>query len=577
RRAQPRRGPRRRGRRHREGHHGRRPHGLPAVDHAPREPAVHRGLQRGLRVRRGVRRRRRRTAARPLRGHHPCPRRADRRAGAGVHGARPRLQPRVPHPPAARRRPGRGPAAGRAVRPGLDPVYRADAGGRAVPGLHGGQRRTGGAAVAELLPGPGTAVRPGLPALPPGTGRLRLGQAPLPARHRRGRRDAGRGGAAPGHRSVDRCHRRHAGLDRELHNGDLAVTSSRPSTVTEPPRTEPSAPALSPLGWARWAWRVLTSMRTALVLLFLLALGAIPGSLLPQRAVSVEQVQNYYLENPDLAPLLDQLFLFDVYASPWYSAIYLLLFISLAGCVLPRAAAHYRLMRARPPRTPRRLDRMPYSATLEVDAAPEQVLAEARELLKGHRIADHGDSLSAETGYLRETGNVVFHLSLLGLLVSLACGSFFGYRGNMLLVEGDAFANTLTSYDAFHPGTAVDPAAIQPFWMRLDDFEASFVEEGGMTGQAESYRADVTYRESPEEPERTHVLAVNHPLRVDGAQVYLLGHGYAPTFRVTDADGQVVFDQAVPFLDRGDGNFTSDGVVKVPDIAPEQLGFTGVF
>ncbi|HLU97566.1 MAG TPA: cytochrome c biogenesis protein ResB [Thermobifida alba] len=347
--------------------------------------------------------------------------------------------------------------------------------------------------------------------------------------------------------------------------------------MTEPPRTEPSAPALSPLGWARWAWRVLTSMRTALVLLFLLALGAIPGSLLPQRVVSVEQVQNYYLENPDLAPLLDQLFLFDVYASPWYSAIYLLLFISLAGCVLPRAAAHYRLMRARPPRTPRRLDRMPYSATLEVDAAPEQVLAEARELLKGHRIADHGDSLSAETGYLRETGNVVFHLSLLGLLVSLACGSFFGYRGNMLLVEGDAFANTLTSYDAFHPGTAVDPAAIQPFWMRLDDFEASFVEEGGMTGQAESYRADVTYRESPEEPERTHVLAVNHPLRVDGAQVYLLGHGYAPTFRVTDADGQVVFDQAVPFLDRGDGNFTSDGVVKVPDIAPEQLGFTGVF
>ena len=98
-----------------------------------------------------------------------------------------------------------------------------------------------------------------------------------------------------------------------------------------------------------------------------------------------------------------------------------------------------------------------------------------------------------------------------------------------------------------------------------------------MANQAASYRADVTYRESPEEPERTHVLAVNHPLRVDGAQVYLLGHGYAPTFRVTDADGHVVFDQAVPFLDRGDGNFTSDGVVKVPDIAPEQLGFTGVF
>ncbi|TDQ54881.1 cytochrome c biogenesis protein ResB [Actinorugispora endophytica] len=318
-------------------------------------------------------------------------------------------------------------------------------------------------------------------------------------------------------------------------------------------------------------------MRTALVLLFLLALGAIPGSLLPQRGVSVEQVQNYFLDNPDLAPWLDRFFLFDVYSSPWYAAIYLLLFVSLAGCVLPRAAAHYRLLRAAPPRTPRRLDRMPYSATLSTDAAPEEALRRARTLLKGYRIADHGDSLSAETGYLRETGNVVFHLALLGLLVSLAVGAFFGYRGNTLIVEGDGFANTLPSYDAFHPGSAVDPSGIQPFWLRVDDFDASFIEEGDLSGQASSFSADVTYREGPDSPERTHVLEVNHPLEVDGAQVYLLGHGYAPTFRVTDADGQVVFDQPVPFLDRGTANLTADGVVKVPDIAPEQLGFTAVF
>lgn len=198
--------------------------------------------------------------------------------------------------------------------------------------------------------------------------------------------------------------------------------------MTEPQQAPPAAPALSPLGWARWAWRVLTSMRTALILLFLLALGAIPGSLLPQRGVSVEEVQNYFLEHPDLAPVLDRFFLFDVYSSPWYAAIYLLLVVSLVGCVLPRAGAHYRLLRARPPKTPRRLDRMPYSATFETDATPEQVFAEARGLLRGHRIADYGDSLSAETGYLRETGNVVFHLSLVGLLVSVACTAFFGYR-----------------------------------------------------------------------------------------------------------------------------------------------------
>ncbi|GAB3211395.1 cytochrome c biogenesis protein ResB [Marinactinospora endophytica] len=338
-----------------------------------------------------------------------------------------------------------------------------------------------------------------------------------------------------------------------------------------------SPPRLSALGWARWAWRILTSMRTALILLFLLAIGAIPGSVLPQRSVSDEQVRNYFLDNPDLAPWLDRFYLFDVYSSPWYAAIYLLLFVSLTGCVLPRAAAHYRAMRARPPRTPHNFDRLPYSASFTTAASPQTVLAEARAALKGYRIDTRDDSVAAEKGYLRETGNVVFHLALLGLLIALGAGSLFGYRGNMLIIEGDGFANTVTSYDAYEPGTSVEPGDLQPFWLRLDDFQAEFIEEGDLTGQAASYVADVTYREAPDAPERTHTLEVNHPLSVDGAQVYLLGHGYAPEFTVTNPDGEVVFDQAVPFLDRQEGNFVSDGVVKVPDTGAEQLGFTAVF
>jgi cytochrome c biogenesis protein len=318
-------------------------------------------------------------------------------------------------------------------------------------------------------------------------------------------------------------------------------------------------------------------MRTALILLFLLAVGAIPGSVLPQRGVSVDQVRDYAIENPDLAPWLDRLYLFDVYSSPWYAAIYLLLFVSLTGCVLPRAAAHYRAMRARPPRTPRNLGRLPYSARFTTAAPPGTVLAEARSLLSGYRADTDGDSVAAEKGYLRETGNVVFHLALLALLAALAAGSFLGYRGNMLVIEGDAFANTVPLYDAFYPGTAVDADDLQPFSFTVDDFRATFIEEGGLSGQAASYAADLTYTAAPGEPERTHELEVNHPLSVDGVQVYLLGHGYAPHFKVTDADGDVVFDQPVPFLYRETATFTSDGVIKVPDTGGEQLGFTAVF
>jgi cytochrome c biogenesis protein len=85
------------------------------------------------------------------------------------------------------------------------------------------------------------------------------------------------------------------------------------------------------LAAARGFWRWLTSMRTALVLLLFLAVAAVPGSIWPQRNVSAEAVSLYFQRHPALAPFLNRLWAFDVYASPWFSAIYLLLFVSLVG------------------------------------------------------------------------------------------------------------------------------------------------------------------------------------------------------------------------------------------------------
>lgn len=344
-----------------------------------------------------------------------------------------------------------------------------------------------------------------------------------------------------------------------------------------PEAGKPGPKGLGPVGWIRWVWRTLTSMRTALILLFMLAVGAIPGSILPQNVVSVDEVATYFRENPELAPWLDRFHLFDVFSSPWYAAIYLLLFVSLAGCVIPRALVHAKAVRARPVATPRNLGRMPYVARFGTAASPESALEQARKVLKGYRVERYGDSVSAETGYLREAGNVLFHFSLLALLLALAAGSFFGYRGNMLLVEGDGFANTLPSYDAIYPGHWTDTDAFEPFTIHLDSFEASFIDDGDLRGQAESYVAELSYTESPGAEEQQHTLEVNHPLSVDGVQVYLLGHGYAPQFEVRNGDGDLVFDQAVPFLHRETMSYTSDGVVKVPDTGGEELGFVGVF
>lgn len=62
-----------------------------------------------------------------------------------------------------------------------------------------------------------------------------------------------------------------------------------------------AVPALEFLGMLRWAWTQLTSMRTALFLLLLLAVAAVPGSLFPQRSVNPEQVTTYLANKPVLS------------------------------------------------------------------------------------------------------------------------------------------------------------------------------------------------------------------------------------------------------------------------------------
>jgi cytochrome c biogenesis protein len=349
------------------------------------------------------------------------------------------------------------------------------------------------------------------------------------------------------------------------------------------PETELDAPAalqrLGPGDWLRWAWRQLTSMRTALLLLLLLAVAAVPGSVFPQRRIDTGRVQQYLSDHRSSGPWLDRLGFFDVYTSPWFSAVYLLLFVSLVGCVLPRSRRHLAAVRSAPPRTPRRLSRMPGYAVRIIDAPAADVTARARMALRAqhYRVALHdgGTSVAGEKGYLAETGNLVFHLALLGLLISVGAGLFTGYGGQVLVVEGSTFANSLPMYNNFTSGTRVGPGDLPPFSFTLDKLTVRF-EEGSASqlGAPRQFAATVTVRDHPGAPERTETVEVNKPLQVDGAKAYLAGNGYAPVVSVRDGTGAVVFrgPVAAPVTD---ASYTSTIVIKVPDAKPRQLGLAG--
>lgn len=361
-------------------------------------------------------------------------------------------------------------------------------------------------------------------------------------------------------------------------------TGATPVEGGRPGRT--ADPSLSPTQMLRWFWTQLTSMRTALVLLFLLALAAIPGSLVPQKGVSPIRVQDFRAEHPRLDRVYSALQLYDVYTSPWFSAIYLLLLVSLIGCIIPRIGVYARAVRSAPPRVPARLTRLPEwgSTRLADDASHDDALAEATRTLRSRRFRvvsssgtdRQGDwrGLSAERGYLRELGNLVFHTSLVVMLAAIAWNSLLSYKGSAIVIEGRGFSNVITQYDEFQAGPLVDSDRLPPFSLRVKRFFAEFEKGPVQRGAARLFRADVTVTEQGRT--RDTSIEVNKPVDVAGTRVHVLGHGYAAHVTVRDGNQKVAYSGPVVFVPQ-DGNFTSYGVIKAPDGRPRRLAFEGWF
>ena len=333
-------------------------------------------------------------------------------------------------------------------------------------------------------------------------------------------------------------------------------------------------PQLTGIGFLRWIWRQLTSMRTALVLLLLLAVASIPGSIFPQRSQSPLQVNEYYGTNPSLAKWLDALSLFNVYSSAWFSAIYILLFISLIGCVLPRTWEHFKMARALPPMTPKNLERLEEFIEVRTGLSQTQTLDKAVAELKRrrYRIRKLSDSVGAEKGFIRESGNLLFHLSLILLLVGVAFGSLGGMRADVIVSEGETFTNVATSYDSLNTGSLFSIDDLPPFSIKVEKFTAQY---DIVTSAPLDYTLNAKVIDYPGATPRDEIVKVNAPLTFGDTRVYLQANGYSPIVTVRNKEGTVVLRGAIPFLPQ-DGNLTSIGAIKVPDMQPH-IGFVAKF
>jgi len=282
-------------------------------------------------------------------------------------------------------------------------------------------------------------------------------------------------------------------------------------------------------------------------------------------------VGQFFKDSPELARWMDRFYLFDVYGSPWFSAIYILLFISLIGCVLPRTIEHFHSARALPPSTPKNLSRMEHHSTWIADGS-ELEAARAWFKSKRFRVLEKDGSISAEKGFARETGNLFFHLALILVLLGISFSSLFGMRGEAIINIGERFVNTPTSYDTLRYGRLYKDVNLPAFMLTTDKFDAQYNLE---TSAPEDYTLDISLLREGGSGVEKKVIKVNSPLTIGSTRIYLQANGYSPVVTVRDSKGNVAFQGPVPFLPQ-DSNLRSIGAIKVPDAEP-QIGFVGSF
>ena len=321
------------------------------------------------------------------------------------------------------------------------------------------------------------------------------------------------------------------------------------------------------------AWRTLRSMRTALILLLMLAAASVAGSVIPQLPNSPERVALYLDTHPLLGDFYRRAGLFDVFGSWWFTLVTVLLFVSLVACLIPRTRAAWRSLRARPIQA-REIDAFRHYAKREVALPPDEAIEVARRTIRRRRFRVARDpdrpALAAEKGALRETGSLLFHWAFILILVGVVYGKGTGFSGFALVVEGDTWIDARANYDGqIRTGRFFD-GEFTGVGLHLNEFESAFRE----TGQPMDFVSRVDLLAPDGTPIRSQDIRVNHPAKIDGITIYQSSFGWAPVLRVTDGD-QALFDDAVPFSreEAPDGvpqlAMPWRGVVKLPTLRPQ--------
>jgi cytochrome c biogenesis protein len=328
------------------------------------------------------------------------------------------------------------------------------------------------------------------------------------------------------------------------------------------------APTLTLRQSVALVWRTLRSMRTALILLFLLALASVVGSLVPQIPNSPERVASFQVDHPILGDFYRHAGFFDVFGSWWFVLMATLLFLSLVLCLIPRTRAALRNIRQRPLHA-REIDAFPQYAERTVTADPERAIATSQKILrrKLFRVSRGAGGLAAEKGALRELGSLLFHWSFLLLLVGVIYGKGTGFSGKAVVVEGQTWTDGAANYDGDLREGRFFNGDFSGVGIHLNGFEDTY----RRTGQPMDFVSHVDLLNPDGTTAGSTDIRVNHPAEIDGRRFFQFGFGWAPVVELREGS-RVLFSGPVPFgQDQPPSGVPQlalpwNGVVKAPSV-----------
>lgn len=324
-------------------------------------------------------------------------------------------------------------------------------------------------------------------------------------------------------------------------------------------------------------WRTLRSMRTALILLLMLAFASVAGSLVPQWPNSPERVLLYQVDHPLVGALYGRLGLFDVFGSWWFVLITTLLFVSLVACLFPRTRALVRTLRQKPVQA-REIDGFRLYEERLVPADPVRAIDGSRRVLRRRffRVArdGQGPALAAEKGALREVGSLLFHWAFLLIVIGVIYGKGTGFTGRAVVVEGKTWIDAQANYDGQLRTGRFFNGHFTGIGIHLRGFEDTYRQ----SGQPMDFVSHVDLLDPEGNVVRQADIRVNHPASIDGVTFYQYGFGWAPVVQVRQ-DGVLIASEPITFVQdtapKGVPQLAMPwhGILKLPSLRP-QMGLT---